>query len=256
MENAAKALLIAGGILIAIMTLSLVVYAATATKRIEQAEYEKLQAEKLSKFNMEYEAYNKRRLYGLDVISVINKAIEHNKKMDVSQTSDKYYINIKFITRDEFKNELYKIDNNKGPEDPDSGEKLVSNPDTELGSYSETRWINLKDKANASKTIDTGEHTLGKFQDEGKDFVTNNNFLLMFDGSMEDLEEDDSTNNITYKLYSALTNFKRALFACTTSSNVNPNGILIDETISGVEYDNETGRIKELTFVQLPSKKE
>lgn len=84
MENAAKALVIAGGVLIAIMTLSLFLYGMTSAARIEQAQNEKKATEELAAFNMEYEAYNKQRLYGIDLITVINKAIEHNQKMQVS----------------------------------------------------------------------------------------------------------------------------------------------------------------------------
>ena len=51
MENAAKALLIAGGILLALMTLSLVVYMSTATTRMAEAQDEKKAAEELAAFN-------------------------------------------------------------------------------------------------------------------------------------------------------------------------------------------------------------
>ena len=81
MENAAKALVIAGGILLAIMTLSLLVYMVGSTSRLAQAQDSKKAAEQLAAFNNEYEAYNKRVMYGTEVISVMNKAIVHNEKM-------------------------------------------------------------------------------------------------------------------------------------------------------------------------------
>ena len=107
MENAAKALIIASGILIAIMTLSILVYASTTRTRIAQAQNEKRAAEELAKFNMEYNSYNKDRLYGLDVITVMNKAIEHNRRMQQANVADPYYINIIFRTNENFKNEIY-----------------------------------------------------------------------------------------------------------------------------------------------------
>lgn len=79
MENAAKALLIAGGILLALMTLSLIVYMSTATTRMAEAQDEKKAAEELTAFNMEYEAYNKSVMYGTDIITVVNKAINYNE---------------------------------------------------------------------------------------------------------------------------------------------------------------------------------
>ncbi|MBO4815768.1 MAG: hypothetical protein J5507_02295 [Clostridia bacterium] len=246
MENAAKALLIAGGILIAIMTLSLVVYAATATKRIEQAQYEKLEAEKLAKFNMEFEAYNKRRLYGLDVITVINKAIEHNTKMEASDINNPYYINIIFKTREDLKNEIYTFTYNIETKEKTKEEYGIEKD-------KEGRWNSVdKNKVVIEKNV---EYNLGTMK--ANNFVFNSDIKKIFqNGYIEDdtYSINDYKNNTitTYTLYSALTNFKRAVFSCTTFNNINEYGKLIDETVSGVKYDNQTGRIKELIFVQLP----
>ncbi len=78
MENAAKALLISAGILLALMTLSLIVYVSTATTRLVDAQEKKKAEEELTAFNKEYEAYNKTRMYGTEIITVVNKAIEYN----------------------------------------------------------------------------------------------------------------------------------------------------------------------------------
>lgn len=80
MENASKALMIAGGILLAILTLTLVVYMMTALTSMGEAQDAKTLAQQKTTFNKEYEAYNKRRMYGTDVITVINKATENNLK--------------------------------------------------------------------------------------------------------------------------------------------------------------------------------
>ncbi len=80
MENASKALLIAGSILLALMILSLIVYVSTSTSRMVQAQEEKKATEEIAAFNRQYEAYNKKKMYGTDIITVTNKAIEYNKK--------------------------------------------------------------------------------------------------------------------------------------------------------------------------------
>ena len=80
MENASKALLIAVGILLGIMTLSLLVYVLSATGRMQQAQDERKANEELAAFNNTFEAYHKSRMYGTDVISLINKAIEKNRR--------------------------------------------------------------------------------------------------------------------------------------------------------------------------------
>ena len=78
MENAAKALLIAGGILVTIIILGMLVYGFDSIRRApEQGEIKKRQ-EQLNVFNSEYESYHKKEMYGTDVITVINKAIDNN----------------------------------------------------------------------------------------------------------------------------------------------------------------------------------
>lgn len=110
MENAAKALIIAGGILFAIMILSLVVYMSTTTTRMVEAQEEKKEIEELTAFNKEYEAYNKRLMYGTEVITVYNKAEEYNKKGETSINIEIYDKNGKkiFISyENEFKNKIF-----------------------------------------------------------------------------------------------------------------------------------------------------
>lgn len=82
MENASKALLIAGGILFALITLALVTYMATSITRMTEAQDEKAAAEELVAFNKQYEAYHKSVMYGVDIISVYNKAEDSNGKND------------------------------------------------------------------------------------------------------------------------------------------------------------------------------
>ena len=79
MENAAKALLIAGGILIAIIILSMFVMMYNKMINIQNAQEEKTRLEQIAAFNAEYEAYNKKMMYGADVVTLKNKVEEHNR---------------------------------------------------------------------------------------------------------------------------------------------------------------------------------
>lgn len=80
MENASKALVIAGGILLAVLIISVMLYMYTAIGKASQREQDVLKTEELSAFNKQYESYNKSSMYGTDVITVLNKAIDNNKK--------------------------------------------------------------------------------------------------------------------------------------------------------------------------------
>lgn len=80
MENAAKALLIAGGVAIALIIISLLVYSADKITTMGEVEQREAEVKQLAEFNAEYEAYNKKLMYGAEVVSVINKAEDNNIK--------------------------------------------------------------------------------------------------------------------------------------------------------------------------------
>lgn len=103
MENASKALLIAGSILIAIIILSLIVYMSTTTSRMMQEQDKKKSEQEIFEFNKEYGAYNKELMYGTDVITVMKKAIDYNqntdKKIIIELTTINSYATVIEITK-------------------------------------------------------------------------------------------------------------------------------------------------------------
>lgn len=76
MENASKALLIAGGIFFALLIITVMMYTTNSITEIGKAQENKKAAEQLAAFNAEYEAYNKQLMYGTDIVTIVNKAIE------------------------------------------------------------------------------------------------------------------------------------------------------------------------------------
>lgn len=80
MENASKALLIAGGVLIALIIITMFILIFNRMASIQEEQAERTELEQLAAFNSEFEAYNKQIMYGVDVITLINKVEENNKK--------------------------------------------------------------------------------------------------------------------------------------------------------------------------------
>lgn len=80
MENASKALLIAGGVLIALIIITMFIMMFSRISNIQKEQEEQTKIEQLTAFNEEFEAYNKKVMYGVDVITLINKVAENNKK--------------------------------------------------------------------------------------------------------------------------------------------------------------------------------
>ena len=95
MENASQALLIAGGVLLAILTITAFMLMLTNATTIKGAEQNSQDIQRLIKWNAEWEAYNKQALYGTDVLSVINKAKQNNSDY---QGNEKYYVYVKIYT--------------------------------------------------------------------------------------------------------------------------------------------------------------
>ncbi len=83
MENASKALIMAGGIFLAIIILTLGVYVYTSIHGIANSQDSKKLQEQLVAFNKKYESYNKSIMYGADVITVINMSYDDSQKYDL-----------------------------------------------------------------------------------------------------------------------------------------------------------------------------
>lgn len=82
MENASKALLIAGGILIAIITLSLFMIMINQVSEYQASSSNRAQETKIADFNKQFAQLAQSGVKGMDVISAINMVIDFNQKND------------------------------------------------------------------------------------------------------------------------------------------------------------------------------
>lgn len=80
MENASKALIIAGAVLLSVMIVSLLVYTGKSFGIIAKAEQDAKLTQDKKNFNLQYEVYDKTLMYGTDVLSCLNKAQSNNQK--------------------------------------------------------------------------------------------------------------------------------------------------------------------------------
>ena len=79
MENATKALLMAAGILIAIIILSLAIVVYGRVTSYYQTKQRNISQEQLAAFNNEYTVYNRDDVTGFELVSLINKCIDFNQ---------------------------------------------------------------------------------------------------------------------------------------------------------------------------------
>ena len=96
MENASKALLMAGGILIALLVIGALVLMFNQVGSYEKAQDSSKKNSQLAEFNLEFERYlDDKGITGADVISLINKVIDYNNKAKNGGVTNSVDYNIK-----------------------------------------------------------------------------------------------------------------------------------------------------------------
>ena len=226
MENATKALLIAGGILISIRIISLFLTMYNRMSSFQKKQESEKEFAQISTFNSGFEAYNKKVMYGTDIISLMNKAIENNKTKSAS-TGDYNFVNIKLTIKKEYQASV-RVEN------------LVKKQTTsyygiEAAKIAAKCGITITDiKLEANKT-----YSLGEWKNGTEDLVMKDKIIEFFLSDKDDhvIERKiiygttgDDSDNAIYYINSALTNFKMSRFKCVST-----------------QY-NDNGRIKEMSF--------
>lgn len=239
MENATNALMIAGAILLTIMIMGLATYFYAQFKEFPQIQEEAVQLEQIAKFNQDYESYAKQKMYGVDVVTVINKAINNNKKYANAlngkyvKGANNYYIDVQLT--------------------------LLTSVASYATQYKEAKDSNglidtiqlenqeIRGKVNgkgADKTFKLRvwlpAKTVINLLDENADQVYMNENLTEILGDFETvkikLAGTDKFDEFNYTIVnSGLTDFKRKFFECTD-----------------IEYNKETSRVSKIVFKELP----
>ena len=157
MENASKALIIAGGVLVSLIILSLLVTFFSNLRNLRQTEQTGDVIVQAAEFNKQYEAYN-RNVYGSELVSIARKIEDYNKRDSELQDYTKIVLEVKFSqsavkkldVRGEFTDTLY-----AGTYDSKSLEDLMDNIENEIIKSGNERKIltNKKTGAKQRKTI-------------------------------------------------------------------------------------------------------
>lgn len=80
MENASKALLIGAEMLIALLVLSALVMMFNSLGLFQSTSNKSKASEQIAKFNIEFEAYNREDVLGIELVSLCNKINDYNAK--------------------------------------------------------------------------------------------------------------------------------------------------------------------------------
>lgn len=76
MENASKALIMASGILLAIVLIAAFINSLSTVNSLQMSQYSEEEQEELIAFNEQYTKYVGQYVYGTEVITIINKTLD------------------------------------------------------------------------------------------------------------------------------------------------------------------------------------
>lgn len=268
MENAVKALEIAAGVLLAVIILSLITYFFSTLSEWPSQEDTMETSEQLARFNLEYEVYEKKAMYGVDVLSCLNKAKSNNEKyveegafLSGTRYGDDYVIEVCVRINKPLSEviEIYYLDETTNTElrrSLTSTIPVATNNEDELSSLgidlissgSYTKFKPEDKLVSAEKSLDGANHMI---KDGGsKEFETQKYYSLISDKEIIERLLEFSTKNpkITVKntdsstlrywstavWETALYNFKTRKFKCDS-----------------IQYSEKTGRVNAIYFSEL-----
>ncbi len=111
MENASKALLMAGGILLVIVLISLFLYAWSLYSDFYASQQELADIEDTAQFNLQFTNFDRDDVGGYEIISIANKIADYNIRYSNTGTNDENYLpitlTVNLVSTDLVKNLTY-----------------------------------------------------------------------------------------------------------------------------------------------------
>lgn len=89
MENASKALIMAGSVLIALMIIGALLLMINNLSSYQETDTKTARDAQVVEFNNQYETYNRKNVRGSDLYSLLNRAVDYNKRKSTKGTGDK-----------------------------------------------------------------------------------------------------------------------------------------------------------------------
>lgn len=235
MDNAAKALLIAGGILIALLIISVMVFGLSSITEFAKSNEEKTRNQQIMEFNNEFKKYDRDNVRGTDILSLINRVIDNNKNSEFKKANETYQaiqLTIKIPTNKYNNTYMGRFKNEESDTNFINGTYTITG--TTAGDI-QTLLTNIKGYedlyaggnaaimenlvSNISTIVSDTDEALNKYNSIAKKKITGT-------GTEEWRKAKEAISNYYQFVY-----FKRARFNCTK-----------------LEYNNETTKISNIEF--------
>lgn len=222
MENASKALLMAGGVLISLLIIGAFILLFNNLSTYQDSKTQNIKESQIVKFNNQFETYNRNEVRGNDLVSLANRVIDYNARNE-QDGYEKMKINIKISNNKDVIREKFCYDNDK-----------TKYPKLLLTSYNQDNIQNnltdivkkLEEKYNVGTInyINNLSSNISKILDSEKETEKLLPKSLNNYGGYDQIKEDTET-------YYEYTQLKRAYFDC-----------------KDIKYSKETGRIVSMEF--------
>ncbi len=226
MENASKALMIAGGVLISVLIISVALMVYNNMSSLSNSKQQVLEAEQLSKYNMQWESYNRDNLRGADVISIYNKAIDVNQKYREQEGLDYDMITVYIKLKADI------VENTEYWQWDIGLRQYKKVKETERMVLEEGKSYNTKDNAN-----DLSDFIISTDESSQNGYTINTKPVTLPTGVEKSVDGHDTYT----RSYNKKDAFKLLKFKCANT---------IDETKEGIEYD-KYGRITKIHLVEI-----
>lgn len=270
MENSTKAIIIAGGMFILIMVITLLVVFGRSLSSYMQGQHDKEIVKQVTEFNNKFANYQGTELRGNELISVLNRVIDYNALEAGEYGYDPVLVEIdlvdrnaldsviKFNSKDEnflFKKNVSKIKNSKDSDDElktisQKGTTILSKysdkekyPDNYIPRLTDTKLqklsaeiSNIAQEKDNSSWLDgyDGNRIAVYNRTRAKKLTSILGYEVSAEGKIkvDGIEKDiiPAVKNATCEYYQ-YTQFKRIMFKCTS-----------------IEYSQDTGRINKMSF--------
>lgn len=266
MENASKALIMAGGVLIALLIIGSLLLMFNNLSTYQDTNIKETRTSQIIEFNNQFETYNRTDIRGSDLYSLLNKAADYNERKSTVGVEGKEIaykpIEVTFSLGNSytllaapdkknriFENKIYEVSGNKNTFKNDiiDGKGNIKGIENEYGASCLTSLA-----SSITKIFIDGNSSTAQAKKEAVKVFNN---IVKDNKKISEPNEDDINNwedkwnknlsegkNIREKIYKyyEYIQFKRAYFDCASSDG---------KGNSGVVYDKDTGRIISMNFV-------
>lgn len=250
MENASKALIMAGSVLIALLIIGALVLMFNSLSSYQKTNNESTTTAQTAEFNKQFETYNREDVRGSDLYSLLNKVIDYNRRQTTEGTGTdqgqelaympmevNFTIDITQLTADgtnrlftksiQTSTNTYTVSKSKNTFE-NSIKGRIDELEKKYGQDSLTNLTTNLTKIFVDVAPETGsqeEQVIVKNFNEASKIVKISSF--------DDIKTCRKEGDIRYDVYEyyEYIQFKRAYFNCTN-----------------VEYDSKTGRITKMDF--------